>query len=83
MLLDGLAGVKGFNSKLLLLLFFSWEVIQNLTTFLIERIQKLKIKSVQVDFHGGEPMLQKRSDFDEMCHYLRKHLGSLTQLTFE
>ncbi|HEV3269263.1 MAG TPA: radical SAM protein [Candidatus Rhabdochlamydia sp.] len=62
--------------------FISWGAIQRLVTFLAEGIQKLHIKSVQIDFHGGEPTLQRKTDFDRMCQYFREYLGPLTELTF-
>ena len=60
----------------------SWNTIQNLTTFLVRGIRELKIKSIQIDFHGGEPTLQKKIDFDRMCQHFRDHLEPLTELTF-
>ncbi len=59
----------------------SWQTIQNLTTFLIKGIRELKIKSIQIDLHGGEPTLQKKADFDRMCQHFRENLSPLVELT--
>lgn len=61
--------------------FISWETIQRLTQFLIDGIREFQIKSVQIDLHGGEPTLQKKAAFDQMCQHFRTHLDPLTELT--
>ena len=61
--------------------FISWEMIQTLTRFLIDGIRQLRIKSIQIDLHGREPTLQKKSSFDQMCHHFRNELGPLVELS--
>lgn len=61
--------------------FITWNTIENLTKFLIEGIQQLQIKSIQIDLHGGEPTLQKKTDFDRMCQHFRSYLDPLIELS--
>jgi uncharacterized protein len=41
--------------------------VENLIKFLKEGIDSLRIDLLKIVFHGGEPLLQNRSDFDAMC----------------
>ena len=35
--------------------------------FLKDAIQTYKIASIQIDFHGGEPLLYGKQNFDKLC----------------
>lgn len=56
--------------------------IEKLTAFLIDGIKEFNLKHIQIDFHGGEPTLQKKVDFDFMCDYIYSRLNCLADVTF-
>jgi len=60
----------------------SLEVLERLCEFLEEGVRDLHIDTVDIVFHGGEPMLQRMSDFEECCRRLRERIGPLCNLTF-
>jgi uncharacterized protein len=62
--------------------FMSREVITSFVSFLINGINELRIKSVSIGFHGGEPLLYKKHEFDWCCNYIRTSLEKLVQLEF-
>jgi len=35
----------------------------------------LNLDAIKIDFHGGEPMMQKIGDFDNMCNIFREKLS--------
>ncbi|WP_162928747.1 cyclophane-forming radical SAM/SPASM peptide maturase XyeB [Yersinia rochesterensis] len=41
--------------------------IHHLVCFLQRACQEYKIGTVQIDFHGGEPLLMKKENFTDMC----------------
>jgi uncharacterized protein len=43
---------------------------------------ELKLEKLKIDFHGGEPMLQKVDAFDEMCTLLHRKLSKYVDLHF-
>ena len=43
---------------------------------------ELNLKQVKIDFHGGEPMLQKVDAFDKMCTLLNRKLSKYVDLIF-
>lgn len=45
----------------------SLSIAEQLITFLSAGIASLDIDEVDIVFHGGEPMLQRIADFDQMC----------------
>lgn len=58
----------------------SSDVYEQLGRFLFEGCDDFGIHRVHLVFHGGEPMLQKPSHFDEMCKHLREILDPVTNL---
>ncbi len=59
----------------------SLSTIDQLIKFLVEGLRDLpNIASVRISFHGGEPTMQKKAAFDEMCTRLRASLTPVTEL---
>jgi len=58
------------------------ETIENITQFLIQGAKDFGLKEVIFDLHGGEPMMQKKSEFDEMLTYFRRELSPYVNLIF-
>jgi uncharacterized protein len=58
------------------------DTVINLVDFLIQGARELGLKHVRIDFHGGEPTLQKKSDFDWMCSHIRENLSPFVGLQF-
>lgn len=54
--------------------------VHKLALFLTEAIKDSGVESLQIDLHGGEPMLMKKDRFDAMCTHLREHLEELCEL---
>lgn len=61
--------------------FIKLDTIQKLTQFLVDGVKEFKLQKIQIDLHGGEPTLQKKEAFDEMCSHFRSHLDPITELT--
>jgi uncharacterized protein len=56
-------------------------VVDGVAAFLRQGAEKLALKSVQVDFHGGEPLLLGKRRFDEICRKFKAAFaGSETAL---
>ncbi|MBX7066451.1 MAG: radical SAM protein [Parachlamydiales bacterium] len=53
--------------------FIRWDVIENTVRFLNQACTDFPLEKIVIDIHGGEPLLQKKSDFDAMCSYFRCH----------
>lgn len=51
--------------------------IHGIADFLLNGCRDLSIDLLEIIFHGGEPMLQKASDFDEMCKIFRTKISNL------
>lgn len=49
----------------------SREVVEQVAAFLAQGAADLKIKVVEVVFHGGEPLMQSHARFDHLCTSLR------------
>jgi uncharacterized protein len=54
--------------------------IEKVAAFLADGARQMQLSTLQIDFHGGEPMMQKKRDFDWMCTLLRDTVGSVTRL---
>ncbi|MEK7339485.1 MAG: hypothetical protein WBD50_04370 [Candidatus Rhabdochlamydia sp.] len=50
--------------------FISWVTIQNLTRFLIKGIREFQIKSIQIDFHGGDQLSKEKQILTECVNIL-------------
>lgn len=57
-------------------------VIEDLADFLAEGVRDVGIETIQIDFHGGEPLLMKKARFDEACTTLSDGLAPNTTLRF-
>lgn len=53
------------------------KVIQDVSEFLCKGVKDLNTSSVNIYFHGGEPLLLKKPDFDNMCSLLREKLSTI------
>lgn len=52
--------------------YISRETIDNIAFFINEGIKDLNDEYVGIVFHGGEPLMQDKSDFDYMCQTLKE-----------
>lgn len=57
-------------------------VISDTASFLKKGCESCHVESIQIDFHGGEPLMQKKHKFDAMCQHFRDIIGPVTQLEF-
>lgn len=51
------------------------DAIESIINFLRKSIEEYNIKIIQLDLHGGEPMLLKKNKFDEMMTLFHAELG--------
>lgn len=58
------------------------ETIAATASFLRNGVVSLGLKSLQLDFHGGEPLLMKRQLFAEMCEHFRAVLAPVCDVQF-
>ena len=57
------------------------ETIDQIVSFLSKGCLDLKVSDLHVIFHGGEPLMQKKDDFDYMCSKIEEHV-KIKDLTF-
>lgn len=62
--------------------YISLETIHEVACFLKQGIADMELNSLTIEFHGGEPLMQKKHDFNESCNIFKDELGSLTNLDF-
>lgn len=56
---------------------------RDIAEFLKRGIEEMpNIKNIYIDFHGGEPTMQKKVDFDWMCALFSDYLGGQVGLQF-
>lgn len=53
------------------------DVILKTAAFLAQGAKELNIQNINIYFHGGEPLLQKKADFDKMCTIFRERFSCL------
>ncbi|HEV8051758.1 MAG TPA: radical SAM protein [Parachlamydiaceae bacterium] len=53
----------------------SKSTIEQVAQFLLDGALDLNLEAIKIDFHGGEPMMQKIGDFDSMCNIFREKLS--------
>lgn len=53
------------------------ETLTRVLDFIHKGCTDLSVEGLNVYFHGGEPLLQKKQDFDEMCDAFRNKLSFL------
>ena len=58
------------------------DVLTDLADFLAQGAQDIGIKTVQIDFHGGEPLLMKKTRFDAACAELTDTVGPHANVRF-
>lgn len=58
------------------------KTIVAVANFLIQACSELDIDHLVLEFHGGEPLMQKKADFDEMCAFFQNELSALVDLEF-
>jgi uncharacterized protein len=51
------------------------DTIKHIANFLVQGTKELGLESIQIDFHGGEPTMQKKEAFDWMCSHFRAQLS--------
>lgn len=60
--------------------YISRESLVKVTRFLREGISDCRLETLCIGLHGGEPLMQKKADFDWMCTQFESQLGHLTSL---
>lgn len=58
----------------------SLKTIESIALFLKQGVLDLGLTEVQIDFHGGEPMMMNKSRFISMCRLLNSILAPHTEL---
>jgi len=58
------------------------ETIEKTAHFIRKGVLDLGIKTVNIGFHGGEPMMQKPKHFDEMCETFKKNIQDVADVNF-
>lgn len=56
--------------------------IEKTANFLEKAAIDFSLESIQIIFHGGEPLMQKKQHFEEMCSHFNKILGKKVRLSF-
>jgi len=62
--------------------YISTETIQAVARFLKKGCQELKIEHLVLEIHGGEPLMQGKSEFDYMCSYFETELKDTVEIEF-
>ncbi len=57
-------------------------VVAALPDFIKRSVEKYKFDRVNIVLHGGEPLLLKKSRFDQLCTFLRESLEGTIDVTF-
>ncbi len=55
--------------------YISRETISQVADFLAQGARQMGLKEIRLDFHGGEPMMQKKDTFDWMCNHFGEKLS--------
>ena len=58
------------------------ENVEQLISFLSKGVDDLTIKKIVFGFHGGEPLLYGKKNFDELCEKLTNKLSHKVKLSF-
>lgn len=56
--------------------------IKKLIDFLIKGIDDLSLTKIVIGFHGGEPLIFKKTSFNQLCVALKENLGQKIVLSF-
>lgn len=62
--------------------YIKYETIKDCAVFLKNSVEEAGVKFLQIDFHGGEPLMMKKHRFDEMCNLFKDHLEGIVDLKF-
>jgi uncharacterized protein len=60
--------------------YISRESLAKVMDFLEEGVSTCNLETLCIGLHGGEPLMQKKADFDWMCSQFSLRLGALTNL---
>lgn len=58
-------------------IYISKKTIVAVANFLKEACPALEIDHLVLELHGGEPLMQNKQEFDEMCAYFQAELGKI------
>jgi len=58
------------------------KTMQEVAKFLKQGCEDHGIEYLQIDFHGGEPLMQKKQEFRTMCETLKYNLDNIVNLRF-
>lgn len=59
------------------------KTIEDVAKFLQDGAIALKLTNITIFFHGGEPLMQKKHQFDSMCETLKSYLASHVELLLQ
>lgn len=59
------------------------EMVEKISDFLLSGVEDLKVENLVIIFHGGEPLLQKKKDFDLMCKIFRDKFTAKNKIIFK
>lgn len=54
--------------------YISLNTVKSIANFLSESIKANNFDKIRIYFHGGEPMMQKKADFDLMCKIFKEQI---------
>ena len=60
--------------------YMSAETIAAAGTFIAQAALQAGVREVQLDLHGGEPMMMKKARFDEMCRVFQEALAEVPKV---
>ena len=63
-------------------IYISDEIILSSAKFLALGAQEAKVDIVKIIFHGGEPLMFKKSKFDSMCSVLEREISPYAKVSF-
>lgn len=58
------------------------DTIKEIASFFKKGAHDLSLHSIIIEFHGGEPLMQKKSDFEACCEIFQKSLSDIVELSF-
>lgn len=62
--------------------YISSEILKSFAHFLNETVNQYPFSYIKITVHGGEPLMQKKGNFDEMCDLLSKAVQPYVKLVF-
>jgi len=63
--------------------YITQDMVRYFVDFLKLGIEELKLTELSIELHGGEPLMQKKSEFSAMCSTIRSELENYEDLKFE